>query len=317
MLFTVTALVVGVGVLAWASDHFVLGAARVALLRNVSSLIVGVVIVGFGTSAPEMLVSVLAVVDDETAVAIGNVVGSNLANLSLLLGIGAILVPLTVESSAVRREAPIVVAATAMFGLAVQGGIARWEGIGLLVVMGASLAVIARRAGTTTRPEDDPIGVDVAELAQAPEHRLAHEVGRLVVGLVGTIASAQLLLWAALRLAVETGLSNGFVGVTLVAVGTSLPELVTVVQSARRSETDLIVGNLLGSNLFNALAVGGVIGVIGAPAVDDRSLTVVATGAAFGVAVIALITMITGHTVNRMEGIGLIMLYLVTIPLLT
>lgn len=317
MLFTLTALVAGVAILAWASDHFVLGAARVALLRNVSTLMVGVVIVGFGTSAPEMLVSVLAVVDGETAVAIGNVVGSNLANLSLLLGIGAILVPLTVESGAVRREAPIVVAATAMFGLAVQGGIARWEGIGLLVVMAASLAVIARGAGTTTRPEDDPIGVDVAELAQAAEHRLAYEVGRLVLGLVGTIASAQLLLWAALRLAVETGLSNGFVGLTLVAVGTSLPELVTVVQSARRSETDLIVGNLLGSNLFNALAVGGVIGVIGAPAVDDRSLTVVATGAAFGVAVIALITMITGHTVNRIEGIGLIMLYLVTIPLLT
>lgn len=317
MLLTVTALVAGVAILAWASDHFVLGAARVALLRKVSTLMVGVVIVGFGTSAPEMLVSVLAVVDGESAVAIGNVVGSNLANLSLLLGIGAILIPLTVESGAVRREAPIVVAATAMFGLAVQGGISRWEGIGLLVFMGASLAVVARRAGTTTRPEDDPIGVDVAELAQAAEHRLAYEVVRLVLGLVGTIASAQLLLWAALRLAVETGLSNGFVGLTLVAVGTSLPELVTVVQSARRSETDLIVGNLLGSNLFNALAVGGVIGVIGAPAVDDRSLTVVATGAAFGVAVIALVTMITGHTVNRIEGIGLIMLYLVTIPLLT
>lgn len=313
----VTALIAGVAVLAWASDQFVLGAARVALLRNVSTLVVGVVIVGFGTSAPEMLVSVLAVVDDETAVAIGNVVGSNLANLSLLLGLGAIMVPITVESGAVKREAPIVVAATAVFGLAVQGGIARWEGIGLLVAMALSIAVIARRGDTTVPPEDDPIGVDVAGLAQAPEHRFSHEVGRTAVGLVGTIASAQLLLWAALRLASETGLSSGFVGVTLVAVGTSLPELVTVVQSARRGVTDLIVGNLLGSNLFNALAVGGLIGVIGGPHVDDRSLTVVATGAAFAVAVIALITMITAHTVKRMEGIGLIALYLVTIPLLT
>jgi cation:H+ antiporter len=240
----------------------------------------------------------------------------------LLLGLGAILVPLTVESGAVRREAPMVVAATALFGLAVQGGISRWEGFALLAAMVASLVVVIRRPGSSSQPDGgqidqiDQIGLDVAELAEASEHKLPREIVRTVIGLLGTIASAQLLLWAALRLAAETGLSNGFVGVTLVAIGTSLPELVTVVQSARRGETDLIVGNLLGSNLFNALAVGGLIGVIGGPTVDDRSLTVVATGAAFVVASIALITMITGHTVNRLEGIGLIALYAVTIPLL-
>ena len=319
MFVAVTVLVAGVAVLAWASDQFVLGAARVALLRNVPTLVVGVVIIGFGTSAPEMLVSALAVFDDETAVAIGNVVGSNLANLSLLLGLGAILVPLTVESGAVRREAPMVVGATALFGLAVQGGINRVEGFALLAAMAASLVVVIRRPGSSVQPDDDQIdqiGLDVAELAEASEHELPREVLRTVIGLIGTIASAQLLLWAALRLAAETGLSNGFVGVTLVAVGTSLPELVTVVQSARRGETDLIVGNLLGSNLFNALAVGGLIGVIGGPTIDDRSLTVVATGAAFVVASIALVTMITGQTVNRLEGIGLIALYAATIPLL-
>ena len=315
---TLTVLVASVAVLAWASDQFVLGAARVALLRNVPTLVVGVVIVGFGTSAPEMLVSTLAVVDDETAVAIGNVVGSNLANLSLLLGLGAILVPLTVESGAVRREAPMVVGATALFGLAVQGGISRWEGFALLAAMAASVVVVIRRPSSSSQPDDqiDQIGLDVAELAEASEHELPREVLRTVIGLIGTVASAQLLLWAALRLAAETGLSNGFVGVTLVAIGTSLPELVTVIQSARRGETDLIVGNLLGSNLFYALAVGGLIGVIGGPTVDDRSLTVVATGAAFVVASIALVTMITGHTVNRLEGIGLIALYAATIPLL-
>lgn len=316
MFLALTALVCGVAVLAWASDQFVLGAARVALLRNVPTLVVGVVIVGFGTSAPEMLVSGLAVINDETAVAVGNVVGSNLANLSLLLGIGAILVPLTIESSAVRREAPMVVGATALFGLAVQGGVSRWEGALLLAAMAASLVVVTRRGGSASQADDDQIGVDAAELAEASEHKLSREAVRTVVGLIGTIASAQLLLWAALRLAEETGLSNGFVGVTLVAIGTSLPELVTVIQSARRGETDLIVGNLLGSNLFNALAVGGLIGMIGGPPVDDRSLTIVATGAAFVVACIALVTMITGHTVNRLEGIGLIALYAITIPLL-
>ena len=317
MFVAVTALIAGVAVLAWASDQFVLGAARVALLRNVPSLVVGVVIVGFGTSAPEMLVSALAVVNDETAVAIGNVVGSNLANLSLLLGIGAILVPLTVESSAVRREAPIVVGATALFGLAVQGGIARWEGVALLAAMAASLFVVTRRSGSNADPVEDQIGLDVTDLAQASEDEFSREAFRTVIGLIGTVASAQLLLWAALRLADETGLSNGFVGVTLVAIGTSLPELVTVIQSARRRETDLIVGNLLGSNLFNALAVGGLIGLIGGPVIDDRALTVVGTGAALAVAAIALVAMITGHTVNRLEGVGLIALYAATIPLLT
>ncbi|MDH3296265.1 MAG: sodium:calcium antiporter, partial [Acidimicrobiia bacterium] len=273
--------------------------------------------VGFGTSAPEMLVSALAVVNDETAVAIGNVVGSNLANLSLLLGIGAILVPLTVESSAVRREAPIVVGATALFGLAVQGGIARWEGVALLAAMAASLFVVTRRSGSNADPVEDQIGLDVTDLAQASEDEFSREAFRTVIGLIGTVASAQLLLWAALRLADETGLSNGFVGVTLVAIGTSLPELVTVIQSARRRETDLIVGNLLGSNLFNALAVGGLIGLIGGPVIDDRALTVVGTGAALAVAAIALVAMITGHTVNRLEGVGLIALYAATIPLLT
>ncbi len=133
MLLGVAAVVVGVGALAWAADQFVIGAARVALIRNVSALVVGVVIVGFGTSAPELLVSALAVLDDNTAVAVGNVVGSNLANLSLLLGVGAVIVPLTVESRTVRLEAPLVVGATIAFAAAVQDGIRPWQGIALVV----------------------------------------------------------------------------------------------------------------------------------------------------------------------------------------
>ena len=134
---------------------------------------------------------------------------------------------------------------------------------------------------------------------------------------MATVATAQLLLWGAMRVADETGLSGGFVGVTLVAVGTSLPELVTVIQSARRRETDLIVGNLLGSNLFNALAVGGVIGILGAPPLDDTSLTIVGAGAAVAAAALATIAMATRRTVTRTEGIVLIVAYVATIPLLT
>lgn len=316
MLLGVAAIIVGVAALAWAADQFVIGAARVALIRNVPSLVVGVVIVGFGTSAPELLVSALAVLDDNTAVAVGNVVGSNLANLTLLLGIGAVIVALRVESRTVRLEAPIVLVATIAFALAVQGGIQRWEGVLLALGLVAAMTVIARKpAGGSGEP--DVVAEEVEEFADAEHHRFGVEVARTAVGLVATVATAQLLLWGALRVADETGLSGGFVGVTLVAVGTSLPELVTVIQSARRKETDLIVGNLLGSNLFNALAVGGVIGILGAPSFDDTSLTIVGAGAAIVAAALATIMMATKRTVTRTEGIVLIVAYVATIPLLT
>ena len=316
MLVGVAAIVVGVAALAWAADHFVIGAARVAIIRNVPALVVGVVIVGFGTSTPELLVSALAVLDDNTALAIGNVVGSNLANLTLLLGVGAVIVALTVESRTVRLEAPLVLGSTVAFALAVQGGIERWEGVALAVGLAVCLFAISLQPAATSASSDE-VGQDAADLADAERHRFGVELARTTAGLVGTIAAAQLLLWGAVRVADETGLSGGFVGVTLVAVGTSLPELVTVIQSARRGQTDLIVGNLLGSNLFNALAVGGLIGIIGAPTIDDTSLTIIGAGAAIAAAVIATLAMATRHSVTRAEGVILVAVYAATIPLLS
>lgn len=311
MLLTLGAIAVGVALLAYAADQFVLGAARVALIRNIPTLVVGVVIVGFGTSAPEMLVSTFAAAGGEGEIAIGNIVGSNLANLSLVLGVGALLVPLVVDSRTVLREGPMTVAAMVAFGLAVQGGGIAWgEGLVMLTLMGGALWVVTRRS------VGDPLEPEVEELADAVHHRLGVEVLRTVLGLVGTVAGAQLLLWGAVELAERVGLGQGFVGATLVAVGTSLPELVTVIQSARRKETDLIVGNLLGSNLFNALAVGGVVGLVGSTTVDAPELTTVAAVAAVAVALIAVVAMRTGHTVTRWEGVGLVVGYAVVVPFL-
>jgi cation:H+ antiporter len=311
MLLAILAVVGGVAILAWAADQFVLGAARVAIVKNVPTLVVGVVIVGFGTSAPELLVSLLATIGDEPAVAVGNAIGSNIANLSLLLGVGALLVPLVVDSRTVKREALLVIVAVVALGLAVQGdGINRWEGVGLLVGLVLALLVVSRQS------PGDVLGDEVAELADTESHRFSAEVVRTVVGLAGTIGSAQLLLWGALDLADEFGLSGGFVGATLVAIGTSLPELVTVVQSARRGETDLIVGNLLGSNLFNSFGVGAVIGIVGGPALDDTSLTVIAASASVVIAVVAAIAMWTGRTVSRIEGAVLVVAYVALVPFL-
>lgn len=312
MVMTVLALVVGVALLAFAADQFVLGAARVALIRNLSPLVVGVVIIGFGTSCPELLVSALAAADDRPAIAIGNVVGSNIANLSLLLGVGAVIIALAVASSTVRREAPITLAATVAFAAAVQGGgITPLEGALLLLAL--ALAIWKVTAGSKV----DVLGTEAEELAEVSTHRFGTEVARTIAGLVGTIAGAQLLLWGAVDVAERAGLAEGFVGATLVAVGTSLPELVTVIQSARRREPDLIVGNLLGSNLFNALGVGGVVGLVGGMDIDAPELTGFAVIAASGVAALVMLMMATRRTISRVEGVVLIVLYAVLVPFLS
>lgn len=311
MVLTLLALVAGVALLAYAADQFVLGAARVALISRISPLVVGVVIIGFGTSSPELLVSAIAAAGGDAEIAVGNIVGSNIANLSLLLGIGAIIVPVAVASSTVRREAPLTVGAMLLFLLLVQGGINRIEGVVFLVAMALALWQVTRGSKGT-----DPLGPEAEELADPTHHSMRAEIVRTVLGLVGTVAGAQLLLWGAVDLADRAGLGEGFVGATLVAVGTSLPELVTVVQSARRKETDLIVGNLLGSNLFNALGVGGVIGLIGASQLDNARLTVVAAGAAVAVSVVAALAMRTRRAVERWEGIALVVAYAAIVPFL-
>jgi cation:H+ antiporter len=303
MTTAVGAVALGLALLAYAADQFVIGAARLARLRRISPLAVGVVIVGFGTSAPELVVSVLAAQAGDLPVAIGNIVGSNIANLTLLLGIGAVLFPLSVTSKTVRREAPLTVVATLLLGLALISGISVWEGVALLLAM-AVLIVVVMRTG-----EADPLATEADEFADGGEHRLGTESARTLLGLAGTLAGAQLLLTGALDLAALAGLSDAFVGATLVAVGTSLPELVTVVQSARRREGDLILGNLLGSNLFNALAVGGMVGAVGTGAAVGPTLAVVGVVMAVAAALVAWIFMATGRTVSRTEGVLLIAVY--------
>jgi cation:H+ antiporter len=305
------ALLGGIGLLAYSADQFVLGAARVALIKRVRPLVVGVLIVGFGTSLPEMLVSAIAAAGDEAAIAVGNIVGSNLANLSLLLGVGAVLVPLVVDSRTVRQEAALALGAAIIFAGVVQGGgISPFEGGLLLALMIGVLYLVTRRS------PGDPLGPETTELAEPSEHRIGVESVRTLLGLAGTVGGAQALLWGAIDLAERAGLSSGFVGVTIVAVGTSLPELVTVIQSARRGETDLIVGNLLGSNLFNALVVGGIVGLARPAPIDDVGVTLVAPVAAVVVSLLALVAMRTQHTVTRREGLILIAAYAATVPLL-
>ena len=305
MLAAVLALAAGAVLLAVAADQFVVGAARLAAALRVPVLVIGVVLVGFGTSLPEALVSGLAAARGEMAVSLGNVVGSNVANLSLLLGVGALIFPIAVRSSVVSREWPLTLASAVLLAVVAAGSLSRIEGFVLLGAMGAVVAwiVAAGRARS-----GDPLAADVGGfVGEAP--RPVRESIRTVLGLAGTLAGSQALLWGALEIAEELSLASGFVGATLVAIGTSLPELVTVLQSARRREPDLIVGNLLGSNMFNALAVTGVAAVIGDAPVDDRSLTFDATLAGIGLTALVGVFLVTGRRVSRAEGAVLVAVY--------
>lgn len=310
MLLNIVAVVGGVALLAVAADQFVLGGAALSRTLRIAPVVVGVVVMGFGTSAPEMIVSSFAAADDKIGLAVGNIVGSNLVNLSLLLGIGAIITTLKVSSDTVRREGPIAFLAAVLYWLMIQGDFAAWKGVVLFVALGLAI-YRTLHAGR----EGDVLGTEVDELL-GDSAGVPVEVARTVGGLIGTLIGAQVLLWGATNIADEAGLSEGFVGATLVAFGTSLPELVTVIQSARRHEVDLIVGNLLGSNLFNALAVGGLVMFFGAGSVDDASLTMLGMGLVVVVTGLAGVLMATGHRITRLEGAALVVTYLVCLPLL-
>lgn len=307
MILDIALVAVGLVLLAKAADQFVLGAARVALVLRISAVVVGAVVVGFGTSAPEMLVSGVAALQGNPEVGVGNVVGSNVANLTLVLGAGALILPIGIAGSTLRKETPLMVASVLLFAWFVQDGIAWWEALILVAVLVASLVFIITTGGATPDPELEREVAEFTKRAHMP--RLRVEVLRTTGGLIGTVVGAQMLVSGAVGLAEWAGLSGGFVGFTLVAVGTSLPELVTAVAAARAGEPDLIVGNLLGSNLFNSLAVGAVLVTAGTGEIDAPRMMTVGVVAMIVVALGAWVMMITNRTITRWEGGLLLAVY--------
>jgi cation:H+ antiporter len=312
----VVAIVTGLALLAWAPGRFVSAAAELAGRWHVSPVLIGALVIGLGTSAPEMLVSGLAAVHGDPAVGAGNVVGSNIANLGLILGVAGLLGSVRVTDRTLRTEVPLVAAATVAFAVAVQGGVSVAEGVALLAGLAVALTVIVHRSRAA--------GADGAQLVEDVEDFLAHEprrgTGRLVaalaVGLGGIIGGAQALVWGAIEVAEALELSGGLVGMTLVAVGTSIPELVTAVAAVRAGEDELVVGNVLGSNLFNCLAVGAVVGLAGAGPLDDTTLTTGGVALMLGVTAVATGALVVGRRVTRLEAAGLLVAYLVVLPLL-
>ena len=305
--------IVGLVVLSLAADQFVRGAARLAVVLRMAPIVVGAIVVGFGTSAPEMLVSGVAAANGRLDIGVGNIIGSNVANISLVLGAASFVAVVPVSRSVVRRDAAVSVAAVAVFALLVQGELNRLEGLLLLVALGAWFVLVLRGARTTDRGTDMD---DLSDLVGEDPPALGIETLRTVVSLALVAGSAYVLVEGAERVADALNLSGGFVGYTMVAVGTSAPELVTAVVAARQRETELLVGNLLGSNVFNSLAVGGVISLVGPGPVGDVTLQTLGSLMMVVICAVSWVAMAIGHRVSRIDGIVLLGLWVVSIALL-
>lgn len=315
MLLGLVFLIVGIVLLTFAADQFVDGAASLAERFNISSVVVGALVIGFGTSLPEMLVSGVAAVGGDADLGVGNVVGSNVANLTLVLGFAALITVIGAGASTVRRELPLCVVSVCLFAILVQGGLQRWEGIVLAVAMFAALALLL--VGGLADGDDSADDSSAADDSNSPATDSASNVklaGMTLVGLVGTVGGAWLLVEGALAVADGLGLTGGFIGLTMVAIGTSLPEMVTAVVAARKGETELIIGNLLGSNVFNSLAVGAVLGLLGPGPLQDQNLAGIATMIMVGVVLIAALFLLTGGRVVRWQAALLLVIYFATMP---
>jgi cation:H+ antiporter len=304
--------VVGLVLLAWAADHLVLGSSRLGRQLRVSPVVIGVVVIGIGTSMPEFLVSGLAAARGETGLAVGNLVGSNILNLSFLLGLAAVIAPVPVAASVIRREVPLAVAGVLLFGVLAVAGLGVPSAVVLAVACAAALWLLIRwgRAARTAVP--DEVRELVGDLP--PAGRWWVESLRALLGLAGVLAGAQMLVVGASEGAAALGVSPAVIGSTLVAIGTSLPELVTTVQAQRRGEPDLVVGNLFGSNLFNSLAGGAVIGFANRSGTAHGGVALVAvmvSGAA-----LAGVLLLRGRRLTLRHGVVLGLAYLAAIPLL-
>lgn len=305
--------VLGLVVLSLAADQFVRGAARLAVVLRMAPIVVGAIVVGFGTSAPEMLVSTLAAANGRLDIGVGNIVGSNVANISLVLGAASFVAVVPVSSSVVRRDAAVSVAAVALFALLVQGDVSRLEGFVLVAALLAWFVLVLTGARTGESASDME---DLSEIVGGHPPALGVETLRTVVSLALVAGSAYVLVEGAERVAEALNLSGGFVGYTMVAVGTSAPELVTAVAAARQRETELLVGNLLGSNVFNSLAVGGAIGLVGPGPVGDVTVQTLGSVMMVVICVVSWVDMAIGHRVSRIDGVVLLGLWVVSIVLL-
>ena len=309
MLLPIFAIIGGLLLLIWSADRFVDGAAATARHFGMPQLLIGIVIIGFGTSAPEMIVSALSALNGNPGIALGNAYGSNITNIGLILGLTALVLPLAVNSQVLKQELPVLIFVTALSAfLIMDGDVLRLDA---WILLGIFFIYMGWTIFTGLRNRDDSLVHDVKEELQEQEYMsLAKALMWVVIGLALLMGSSQLLVWGAVEIAHYFGVSDLVVGLTIVAVGTSLPELASSIAAARKNEVDLAVGNIIGSNLFNTLAVVGLAGAIAPMQIEQE----VFTRDMPVVSVLTVLLLVFGFgkkgKINRVKGLILLLAYI-------
>jgi len=319
MLLPILAVIIGLVVLVISSDRFIDGAASTARYFGMPSLLIGMVIVGFGTSAPEIVVSTLSAIQGNPGLALGNAYGSNIANIALILGVTALINPVQVSSNILRKELPILTLITLVSVALLWDLDLSLFDAGVLLVFLGTLMVWTIFQGL--RAKDDALSSEVDDAVPQPLS-LKRGILYLVFGLAFLILSSRILVWGAVEIAKYFGVSDLIIGLTIVAVGTSLPELASSILAAKKGEHDIAMGNVIGSNLFNTTAVVGIASAIHPFSVDPLVLR----RDMFVMTILTISLFVIGYgfrkgrkgRVNRFEGAGLLIAYIAyTIILLT
>lgn len=293
LFWPIAAVVLGLVLLVWSADRFVSGAASVATILGMSPLLVGMIIVGFGTSAPEMCVSVLAAINDSPEIALGNAYGSNIANIALILGLTAVISPVIIARSVMRKELPVLLFTTllCLFFL-FDCHLSHLDGALMIVIFIITMIFLSIKSKTTSADEQP----EECEEEVTKYSSIWISIIWLIVGLAVLVGSSQMLVWGAKDIAYRCGVNELIVGLTVVAIGTSLPELASSVAAAVKKEHDIALGNIIGSNLFNTLMVVGLASSVKQfefekeVLVRDFPIVIILTGILFLPIIIALIT---------------------------
>jgi cation:H+ antiporter len=265
-------ILLGLAVLLVGGDLLVRGAVGLANAARVPALLVSLTIIAFGTSAPELVVSVTAVLEKEPGIAIGDIIGSNIANILLVLGLPALAFPMTTQVAGLKRHGVVLLLATAAFALLAYGGgaIGRFSGAALFAGILAYVAFLAYMARESRGR--DPVIDEVAEYSDSGKTGLGPSIAYLVAGMIGLPIGADILVVHGAELAKALGARPELIGLTVIALGTSLPELATVAAAALRKRSEVAIGNVIGSNIFNLFAVGGATGLAGGAAFGAETL---------------------------------------------
>ena len=293
-MITALTLLAGLALLIWGADFLVKGASRIAVGFGISPLVVGLTIVAFGTSSPEMMVSVSSALKGEADIAVGNVVGSNIFNVLFILGVSALITPLLVSKQLVKIDVPIMIGVSVLaLVLSMDGRIVFWEGA-LMFAGIIAYTIMAVRIGK--------IGDDAGEVLEGAD-RMWVNIAFIVFGLVLLVVGSQWLVSAAVEIATAMGVSELVIGLTIVAAGTSMPEVATSITAAIRGQRDIAVGNVVGSNIFNILAVLGLTAMVapGGLPVSQAALNF-DFPVMLAVAVACLPIFFVGYTIQRWEG---------------